>query len=103
MNDWLRAALAAQVLACSVAYAEPLPGVAVDPADAKIAVPEPRFESAFDGYRRDVDPKLRVWREANDEAAALGGHRGQLRAGHVAPSEVRKNAAPTRKPSGGAR
>jgi len=103
MNEWLRAALAAQALAWPIAYAETVPGASENPADAKVAVPEPKYESAFDGFRHDVDPKLRLWREANDEAAALGGHRGQLRGKPTASGEARNDEAPAARPPRGAR
>ena len=39
----------------------------------------PAYRSVFDDYRawRDVEPL--TWRNANDDAAALGGHMGHLR------------------------
>ena len=79
MKHWLRAALAAQVLAWSAGHAETAPPAPADPADPTVAVPEAKYESAFDGYRRHDDAKPRAWREANDEAATLGGHMGQMR------------------------
>lgn len=36
------------------------------------------YRSAFEGYRRYREPVPRTWRETNEEAGLLGGHRGQL-------------------------
>jgi len=103
MKHWLRAALAAQVLAWSGGHAETAPPAPADPADPKAEVPQSKYESAFDGYRRHDDAKRLDWREANDEAAILGGHMGQLRGRAPAPREAAPRIAPGAKPAGGAR
>lgn len=50
-----------------------------NPADPSVAVPAPRYESAFSGYARQRDEKIAPWREVNDEVARVGGHIGILR------------------------
>ena len=91
MNKWLRAAAAAQLLAWSMAQADTARPALADPADPKVAVPETKYESAFEGYRGYDDAKLRSWREANDEAGTLGGHMGQVRG---RPPERKDGAGP---------
>jgi len=60
----------------------------------------PKYESAFDGYRRHSDEKLQSWRGANDEAAAIGGHTGQWRgsapaqAGEASTGSAPREATP---------
>jgi len=103
MNRWLRAALAAQALAWSIAHAETVPEAPADPADPKVPVPETKYRSAFEGYRPYEEGKQRSWREANEEAGALGGHMGQLRSHAPAPREPAARAAPKAKPTRGTR
>ena len=91
MNMLLRAALAAQLLAWTAAQADGARPALADPANPKVAVPEAKYESAFKDYRRYEDAKLRSWREANDEAAALGGHRGQVKG----EPPIRKDETPS--------
>jgi hypothetical protein len=50
-----------------------------DPADPAVRVPAPTYRSAFEGYRRLEIGDPPRWREANDEAARIGGHVGILR------------------------
>ena len=50
-----------------------------DPADPKASVPSMPYRSAFEGYRRHEEARPTSWREANDEAARIGGHVGTLR------------------------
>ncbi len=50
-----------------------------DPADPRVPVPASPYRSAFEGYRSLEEPKLVPWREANEEAARIGGHVGILR------------------------
>lgn len=50
-----------------------------DPADPKAPVAPVTYKSAFEGYRSLEDPKPTPWRDANDEAARVGGHIGILR------------------------
>lgn len=50
-----------------------------DPADPAIRVPAPTYRSAFEDYRRLEIAGPPRWREANDEAARIGGHIGILR------------------------
>lgn len=51
----------------------------LDPADPQAAVPPSNYRSAFEGYRSLEEPRPIAWREANDEAARIGGHVGVLR------------------------
>ncbi|MDX1376921.1 MAG: hypothetical protein R3357_15245 [Burkholderiales bacterium] len=103
MHSWLRVALAAQVLAWSIGHAETVPEAPKDPADPKAPVPETKYRSAFDSYRPYEDTKLRSWREANDEARALGGHMGQVRGGAQVPRDAGSGAAQEAKPARGER
>jgi len=50
-----------------------------DPADPQARVPAPVYRSAFQGFRRFEEDRPANWREANDEAARVGGHIGILR------------------------
>lgn len=50
-----------------------------DPADPAAKAPPPIYRSAFEGYRGFEDTKRVPWREANEEAARIGGHIGILR------------------------
>lgn len=46
------------------------------------------YRSAFDGYRFFAPPSRANWRDANDTAAALGGHAGHLKSPAAAPPAV---------------
>ena len=50
-----------------------------DPADPQASAPASPYRSAFEGFRSLEEPKPVPWREANDEAARIGGHLGILR------------------------
>lgn len=50
-----------------------------DPADASVPVPRITHRSALTDYKPLTDEPLRNWREANDEAARIGGWREYLR------------------------
>lgn len=50
-----------------------------DPVDPQASVPASPYRSAFEGFRGLEEPKPVPWREANDEAARIGGHPGILR------------------------
>jgi len=64
-------------LAAGTAFAQ-APGRA-DPADPRVPAPAPAYRSAFEDYRR-LEPGQRAnWRDANEEAARIGGHIGVLR------------------------
>jgi len=54
-------------------------GARPDPADPKVPVPAPVYRSAFEGFQRLEAGKRSTWREANEEAARIGGHIGILR------------------------
>lgn len=54
-------------------------GVRPDPADPEARTPAPVYRSAFEGFRRVEDAPRPNWREANEEAARIGGHIGILR------------------------
>jgi hypothetical protein len=58
----------------------------------------PAYRSVFDDYRawRDVEP-LR-WRNANDDAAALGGHMGHLRGASAPRSSTQTSTVPAPMP-----
>lgn len=74
-----------------------------NPADASVAVPIAKYESAFTGYVSFREEKLAPWREVNDEAARVGGHLGIFggaagHAGHGAPKAAVQPPSPTSKP-----
>ena len=50
-----------------------------DPADPRASVPSTPYRSAFEGYRNLEEAKPIPWRDANDDAARIGGHIGILR------------------------
>lgn len=54
-------------------------GARPDPADPQARAPAPVYRSAFEGFRRIEDGRRLGWREANEEAARIGGHIGILR------------------------
>jgi hypothetical protein len=49
------------------------------PADPQARAPAPVYRSAFEGFRRLEEDRRTNWREANEEAARVGGHIGVLR------------------------
>jgi hypothetical protein len=61
-----------------------------DPADPQAPVTPVTFKSAFEGYRSLEEPKPTPWRDANDEAARVGGHIGILREQAAAERETQK-------------
>ena len=64
-----------------------------DPTNPAARVPAPPYRSAFEGFRRLEETPRTGWREANDEAARIGGHLGILRdqaAREKQSQEVRK-------------
>jgi len=64
-----------------------------DPTNPAARVPAPTYRSAFEGFRRLEETPRTGWREANDEAARIGGHLGILRdqaAREKQSQEVRK-------------
>ena len=50
-----------------------------DLTDPEARVPAPTYRSAFEGFRRLEETPRMDWRQANDEAARIGGHIGVLR------------------------
>jgi hypothetical protein len=64
-------------LAASTASAQT--GKRTDPADPQARAPAPLYRSAFEGFRRFEGEQRPGWREANEEAARIGGHMGILR------------------------
>jgi hypothetical protein len=50
-----------------------------DLTDPEARVPAPTYRSAFEGFRRLEETPRTDWRQANDEAARIGGHIGVLR------------------------
>lgn len=57
------------------------------PADARIDVPAPRYESVFQAYRSvsddDTTPDT-VWRAINDQVREIGGHAGHVKDSNAA-------------------
>ncbi|KPK08738.1 MAG: hypothetical protein AMJ64_02735 [Betaproteobacteria bacterium SG8_39] len=80
--------MAVQLLAWTAVLAENQRPAAADPADPKAPVPETKYQSALEGYQPYEETRLRDWREANDEAGALGGHMGQVRGRAQAPQHA---------------
>jgi len=75
-------ALAGTVSAACAGEVKPAPPAS---ASASVsAVPQP---SALEGYRRYEEAPAIGWRQANEEAAALGGHVGQIRGKPPAPAQ----------------
>jgi hypothetical protein len=64
-----------------LAVGVPLASAADDAADADVAVPVPRYDSAFARYVADREPPSIPWRALNDEIGRIGGHRGHV--GHA--------------------
>lgn len=68
------------------------------PTHPGVAVPAMKYESAFTDYIPFRDQKLAPWREANDEAAQVGGHlgifSGTAKPADQAPASSAKPAAP---------
>jgi len=73
-------ALAGADSAASAGEAKPAPSA------SSSAVTQP---SVLDGYRRYEEAPAIGWRQANEEAAALGGHVGQIRGKPRAPTQER--------------
>jgi hypothetical protein len=72
-----RIAIALAALAASSAGAQA--PARPDPADPKAGAAErTAYESAFKGYRPYGDPEVARWRDSNEQAGRLGGHRGQV-------------------------
>lgn len=59
------------------------------PADARVAVPAPRYESPFTGYRSYAEAEVARWREVNEEMGRLGGH-----VGHMPQAAPQQKSAP---------
>lgn len=69
--------IALAALAAGTAFAQT--GARPDPADPQAPAPAPVYRSAFEDFRRLEDAPRPNWREANEEAARIGGHIGILR------------------------
>jgi len=103
MNHWLRAALAAQLLTWTAVHADSVRLEAADPVDPKVPVPAAKYDSALEGYRPYEETGLRAWRESNEAAGALGGHRGQVRGQAPATENPARRAAQAPKAAGSTR
>ncbi len=69
--------IALAALAAGAASAQT--GTRPDPADPQARASAPVYRSAFEGFRRLDAGQRANWREANEEAARVGGHIGILR------------------------
>jgi hypothetical protein len=69
--------IALAALAAGTASAQT--GTRPDPADPQARAPAPVYRSAFEGFRRMETERRSNWRDANEEAARIGGHVGILR------------------------
>lgn len=81
---WLLLAALAAGIAVAQEHQRP------EPADPKAPVAPVTYKSAFEGYRSLEEPKPTPWRDANDEAARVGGHIGILREQAAAKREKQK-------------
>lgn len=73
------------IICVTLALASVTPG-----ANAGDAMPSPAaHQSVLEGYRRYEAPPAIGWRDANDQAAALGGHLGQIRGRAATPPRDR--------------
>jgi len=77
-------ALAGTVSAACAGEVKPAPPASASASASVSAVPQP---SALEGYRRYEQAPAIGWRQANEEAAALGGHVGQIRGKPPAPAQ----------------
>lgn len=94
----LAAALASTSLLSTPLHAAS-PPPAPDPADPQATVPATVWHSALTRFRPGSDADARVWRDANDEVARIGGWRTYLREALAPePSAQGVEGAPT-KPS----
>jgi hypothetical protein len=59
---------------------------APDAADATVAVPPARYESAFSDYVRQRETERLDWRDANSAVAGSGGHAAHAGHGGAAPA-----------------
>lgn len=69
--------IALAALAAGTASAQS--GTRSNPADPEVRVPPATYRSALEGFRRHDEGRRANWREANEEAARVGGHIGILR------------------------
>jgi len=82
-------------------------GATMSAAAALAQEPPTRLEyrSAFEGYRHFRQLEARAWRDANEEARALGGHSGHVKATqppHVSPGGSPEPGTPAQPPAGSA-
>jgi len=86
---WSRLLTGAFVIAAAAAHAQSsMPPASGNPA-TKL-----RYQSAFSDYRPYTDAEVVSWKQANGDAALLGGHMGQMK--HDAmPAMVRMPDHPT--------
>jgi hypothetical protein len=83
-------ALLLAVWAAAAAHAQP--ARPAEPTDVSALPTPPRYESAFDGYRRFQELPLAPWREVNDTARALRGHAGQIKNRDAVPAPMKHDA-----------
>jgi hypothetical protein len=75
-----------------------------DPSDAQARVPAVQYRSAFTEYQPFREPEIEKWREMNDQARDLGGHRGQgakPESGSTKPAAKPETAPAQQPPAGG--
>jgi hypothetical protein len=90
-------------LACVAGSAAAQSDMRRDPSDAQARVPAVQYRSAFSEYQPYREPEIQKWREMNDQARDLGGHRGQAArpgSGETKPS-AKSETAPAQKPPAG--
>lgn len=60
-------------------HAQPPASPQLEAVNPAAKVPAPAYSSAYAGYRSWRDEPPAAWREANDEAARIGGHLGMFK------------------------
>jgi hypothetical protein len=86
---------AAFVVAISTAYGAQSASLPAEPTNAAVAVPEPKYDSAFTAYQPYREPAVVDWRALNDEVGAIGGHVGIFKgAGHASHGSKPQTSAP---------
>lgn len=73
MSKTVLFALAVATAGAALAQARP-----PEPADASIKGPPLQYRSVFEDYRPFTEQEVGSWRKANEEVAAVGGHKGHL-------------------------
>ncbi len=92
---WLRILIGAAVVASAAAYAQSSNPPAATAATAGTQHPATtlQYQSALRDYRPFTEIEIVSWQRANDDAARLGGHMGQMK--HDAMPAMAPNSMPS--------